>query len=43
LKQNYDFAGEEQINGYIDQCMFKFKEIEDLKEKVRAGHFATAY
>ncbi len=35
-------ASEEQINSYVDQCTFKFKEIEDSEERIRLEHFATA-
>jgi len=42
LMQNYGLTNEEQINGYVDQCTFKFKEIEDPEERIRLEHFATA-
>jgi len=42
LMQNYGLAGEERINSYVDQCTFKFKEIEDSEERIRLEHFATA-
>ncbi|MGB9693756.1 MAG: GIY-YIG nuclease family protein [Fervidobacterium sp.] len=42
LMQNFGLASEEQINSYVDQCTFKFKEIEDSEERIRLEHFATA-
>ncbi|MCR6692999.1 MAG: GIY-YIG nuclease family protein [archaeon YNP-LCB-003-016] len=42
LMQNYGFTTREQINSYVDQCTFKFKEIEDPEERVRLEHFAIA-
>lgn len=42
LMQNYGFKSEEQVNNYVDQCTFKFKEIEDPQERIRLEHFATA-
>jgi excinuclease UvrABC nuclease subunit len=42
LMQNYGFTTKEQINSYVDQCTFKFKEVEDPEERVRLEHFAIA-
>jgi hypothetical protein len=38
--QNYGLISEKQINSYVDQCTFKFKEIEDPEERIRLEHFA---
>jgi len=40
--QNYNLTSEAQINNYVDQCTFKFKEIEDPEERIRLEHFAIA-
>jgi excinuclease UvrABC nuclease subunit len=42
LMQNYNLTSEAQINSYVDQCTFKFKEIEDPEERIRLEHFAIA-
>jgi hypothetical protein len=42
LMQNYNLTSEAQINSYVDQCTFKFKEIEDSEERIRLEHFAIA-
>jgi excinuclease UvrABC nuclease subunit len=42
LMQNYSLTSEAQINSYVDQCTFKFKEIEDPEERIRLEHFAIA-
>lgn len=42
LSRNFGFESEDQISGYIDQCTFKFKIIEDSKERIRLEHFAIA-
>jgi excinuclease UvrABC nuclease subunit len=42
LMQNYGLTDEEQINSYVDQFTFKFKEVDDPEERIRLEHFATA-
>jgi excinuclease UvrABC nuclease subunit len=42
LIQNYSLTSEAQINSYVDQCTFKFKEIEEPEERIRLEHFAIA-
>jgi excinuclease UvrABC nuclease subunit len=42
LMQNYGLTGEEQINSYVNQFTFKFKEVDDPEERIRLEHFAIA-
>ena len=42
LMHNHGFENEEQVSKYVEQCAFKFNEIDDAEERIRLEHFATA-
>jgi len=43
LMKNYGLKSEKQVSSYIkEKCSFKFKIVENIEERIRLEHFATA-
>jgi len=43
LMQNYELKSEKQVSSYIkEKCSLKFKIVENIEERIRLEHFATA-